>query len=51
MVMSSDTKSDSARVAVGDEVFLKINVRNELNYRLGPKFEGPFRVIEEERGV
>ena len=30
----------------GDRVYVKINVRNQLNYKLGPKFEGPFEVIE-----
>ena len=30
----------------GDKVYVKINVRNQLNYKLGPKFEGPFEVID-----
>ena len=31
---------------VGDKVFVKRNVRRELNYKLGKKFDGPFSVLE-----
>ena len=33
-------------VKLGDKCYIKINVRNQLNYKLGPKFDGPFEVVE-----
>ena len=39
-------KQKGGEVVVGDRVFVKINVRNQLNYKLGPKFEGPFVITE-----
>lgn len=37
-------------MAVGDRVYVKINVRNQLNYKLGPKFEVPFSVVKAKKG-
>lgn len=51
MVERSNEKSDGVKVAVGDNVFLKTNVRNRLSYELGPKFESPFRVVEIKKGI
>ena len=34
-------------IVMGDRVYVKLNVRNQLNYKLGPKFEGPFEVISD----
>ena len=39
-------KQTKREIVVGDRVYVKINVRNQLNYKLGPKFQGPFQVIE-----
>ena len=39
-------KQKRGEIEVGDRVFVKINVRNQLNYKLGPKFEGPYEVLE-----
>ncbi|XP_064098151.1 uncharacterized protein LOC135209386 [Macrobrachium nipponense] len=50
MVERSNSRTSDVKIKVGEKVFLKINVRNELNYKLGPKFEGPFRVVEEKTG-
>ena len=34
------------RVGLGDKVFVKVNVRNQLNYKLGPRYEGTYEVVE-----
>ena len=41
-----NSKQSRKQVGVGDRVYVKVNVRNQLNYKLGPKFEGPFEVID-----
>ena len=33
-------------IKVGDLVYIKINVKKEINHKLGKKFSGPYRVIE-----
>ena len=40
-----NSKQTKREIGIGDRVYVKINVRNQLNYKLGPKFEGPFEVI------
>ena len=45
-----DKKAIDRVPKVGDKVFLKVPVRNELNYKLGKKFEGPF-VIKDRIGA
>ena len=32
--------------AVGDKVYVKVNVRKGLNYKLKPLFDGPFQIEE-----
>ena len=46
--MKEKVNSQQSRreIDVGDKVYMKLRVRNQLNYRLGPKFEGPFEVTE-----
>ena len=34
-------KKKQANITVGDIVYVKVYARNDLNYKLGPKFEGP----------
>ena len=46
MKRSQHEKGKDALIAVGDWVYNKINVRNELNYKLGRKFGGPHEVVE-----
>lgn len=46
MTKKVNDKQSKRIIQVGDKVFVKINVRNQLNYKLGPKFEGPFEVME-----
>ena len=41
-----NTKAKENIVNVGDTVYMKKNVRNELNYKLGRKFQGPYKVLE-----
>ncbi|XP_066969164.1 uncharacterized protein [Macrobrachium rosenbergii] len=50
MVDRSNSKPDRGKVVAGDRFFMKINVRNQLNYKLGPKFEGPFQVLKVKKG-
>ena len=46
MAKRVNEKKSVKEIGLGDKVFVKVNVRNELNYKLGPKFEGPYKVIE-----
>ena len=39
-------KSVNREIFMGDRVYVKVRVRNELNYKLGPKFDGPYEVTE-----
>ena len=39
-------RSKGANIAIGDIVYIKVYNRNELNWKLGPKFHGPYKVIE-----
>ena len=41
-----NSQQSTREIDVGDKVYMKLRVRNQLNYRLGPKFEGPFEVTE-----
>ena len=46
MAKRVNEKKNGKKIGLCDKVFVKVNVRNELNYKLGPKFEGPYKVIE-----
>ena len=46
MTQKVNLKQGKSKVSVGDKVFVKVNVRNELNYKMGVKFEGPYIVKE-----
>lgn len=50
MVEKSNAKSRGVAFSMGDRVFVKVNVRNDLNYKLSPKFHGPFEIVEIKRG-
>ena len=41
-----NSRQSKRNIEIGDWVYVKLKVRNQLNYKLGPKFEGPFEVIE-----
>ena len=45
MVEKANPEQGIFQFEKGDQVFVKINVRNELNYKLGPRYEGPFVVV------
>ena len=47
MVDKVNSSLSDKKLSVGDIVYVKVNVRNQLNYKLSPKFEGPFEVVKE----
>ena len=42
-----NTRGTDKSISLGDKCYVKLSVRNELNYKLGPRFEGPFEIIEQ----
>ena len=39
-------KEKQSNITVGDTVYVKVYARNDLNYKLGPKFDGAYEVIQ-----
>ena len=39
-------KEKQSNITVGDTVYVKVYARNDLNYKLGPRFDGSYEVIQ-----
>ena len=39
-------KEKQSNITVGDTVYVKVYARNDLNYKLDPRFDGPYEVIQ-----